>query len=142
LQIIKKENCKPLEKAGRKAKGPKDILSMVASCHIRDFINISLATTFSRVGCFLKPETAIWFSSNLEVLITLQYQKAVVIEILLDERRKKMKKIGAILKDESGQGMVEYGLILGLVAVAAVAALLLLGPKISALFTTAEALIP
>ena len=48
----------------------------------------------------------------------------------------------AILKDESGQGMVEYGLILGLVAVAAVAALLLLGPKISTLFSTAESKIP
>ena len=38
--------------------------------------------------------------------------------------------------------MVEYGLILGLIAVAAVAALLLLGPKIAALFNTAEQLIP
>ena len=53
-----------------------------------------------------------------------------------------MKKLSTIFKDESGQGMVEYGLILGLVAVAAVAALLLLGPKISALFTTATTLVP
>jgi len=53
-----------------------------------------------------------------------------------------MSNIKKMIKDESGQGMVEYGLILGLVAVAAVAALLLLGPKISALFTTAETLIP
>ncbi len=53
-----------------------------------------------------------------------------------------MSSIKKILTDESGQGMVEYGLILGLVAVAAVAALLLLGPKISALFTTAEQTIP
>ena len=55
---------------------------------------------------------------------------------------KKMKKLTMILKDESGQGMVEYGLILGLVAVAAIAALLLLGPKISTLFSTAEQAIP
>jgi len=53
-----------------------------------------------------------------------------------------MKKLSTIFKDESGQGMVEYGLILGLIAVAAVAALLLLGPKITALFNTAEQLIP
>ena len=53
-----------------------------------------------------------------------------------------MKKLNAIIKDESGQGMVEYGLILGLVAVAAVAALVLLGPKISALFTTATEALP
>jgi len=53
-----------------------------------------------------------------------------------------MSNIKKILKDESGQGMVEYGLLLGLIAVAAVAALLLLGPKITALFNTAEQLIP
>jgi len=40
--------------------------------------------------------------------------------------------------DENGQGMVEYGLILALVAVAAIAALKLLGPKISTLFNGAS----
>ncbi len=39
--------------------------------------------------------------------------------------------------DENGQGMVEYGLILALVAVAAIVALQALGPKISALFNEA-----
>ncbi|MBI2861311.1 MAG: Flp family type IVb pilin [Chloroflexi bacterium] len=34
-----------------------------------------------------------------------------------------------------GQGMVEYGLIIALVAVVAIAGLVLLGPQISALFT-------
>ena len=53
-----------------------------------------------------------------------------------------MKRIKAILKDESGQGMVEYGLILGLIAVAAVVALLALGPKISNLFNTANNALP
>ncbi len=49
-----------------------------------------------------------------------------------------MKKFMDILKDENGQGMVEYGLILALVAIAAIGALVLLGPKISALFTAAS----
>ena len=40
--------------------------------------------------------------------------------------------------DENGQGMVEYGLILGLIAVAAVAALITLGPKITAFFSKAN----
>ena len=35
------------------------------------------------------------------------------------------------LKDESGQGLPEYGLIIGLVAMVVVTALLVLGPKIS-----------
>lgn len=45
------------------------------------------------------------------------------------------EKFMELLRDEEGQGMVEYGLIIGLVSVAAIAALLLLGPKISAIFT-------
>lgn len=46
-----------------------------------------------------------------------------------------MKKF---LMDESGQGMVEYGLILGLIAVAAIAVLVLLGPKIAGIFSKAN----
>lgn len=40
-------------------------------------------------------------------------------------------------KNEDGQGMVEYGLILGLIAIAAVVALVALGPKIEGLFNRA-----
>ena len=40
---------------------------------------------------------------------------------------------------EEGQGLVEYGLILAGVSIAAIAALFLLGPKISTLFNTVEA---
>lgn len=39
--------------------------------------------------------------------------------------------------DESGQGMVEYGLIIALIAIAVIGALALLGPKISGLFKDA-----
>ena len=46
-----------------------------------------------------------------------------------------MKKF---LMDENGQGMVEYGLIIALVAIAAIAALKLLGPAISNLFNKAN----
>ena len=35
---------------------------------------------------------------------------------------------------EEGQGMVEYGLIIALVAILAIAGLIVLGPKISSLF--------
>ncbi|OQA16517.1 MAG: Flp/Fap pilin component [Firmicutes bacterium ADurb.Bin356] len=49
-----------------------------------------------------------------------------------------MKKFMDILKDENGQGMVEYGLILALVAIAAIGALVLLGPKITEVFTKAD----
>ena len=53
-----------------------------------------------------------------------------------------MTNLKAILADESGQGMVEYGLILALVAVAAIAALIVLGPKIAAMFQKASDTLP
>ena len=38
------------------------------------------------------------------------------------------------LKDEEGQGMVEYGLIIGLIAVVVIVALVALGPKVREMF--------
>lgn len=38
------------------------------------------------------------------------------------------------LKDEEGQGMVEYGLIIGLIAVVVIVALVALGPKVRSMF--------
>lgn len=42
------------------------------------------------------------------------------------------------LKNENGQGMVEYGLIICLIAVAALGALTILGPHIESLFSKNE----
>ena len=41
------------------------------------------------------------------------------------------------LKDESGQGMVEYALIIGLIAIVVIAAVTLLGGKVGDLFNGA-----
>lgn len=49
-----------------------------------------------------------------------------------------MKEMLTFLKDEDGQGMVEYGLIIGLIALVVVGALALLGPKIASLFNNAN----
>lgn len=43
-------------------------------------------------------------------------------------------QVKALFKEEKGQGMVEYALIIGLVAVVVIAVLVLLGPAISAKF--------
>lgn len=51
-----------------------------------------------------------------------------------------MKNIINWLKtEESGQGMVEYGLIIAGIAVVVMGAIFLLGPKISGLFTDVTA---
>jgi pilus assembly protein Flp/PilA len=47
-----------------------------------------------------------------------------------------MKNVVKLFKSEEGQGMVEYGLIIALVAVVAIVGLILLGPKIRDMFTT------
>lgn len=48
---------------------------------------------------------------------------------------KKFKKcLLRVLKNEKGQGMVEYALLVGLIAVVVVAVLVLLGPAIAAKF--------
>lgn len=44
--------------------------------------------------------------------------------------------IHAILADESGQGLAEYGLILGLIAVLCIAAVTFLSGKIQALLSS------
>jgi pilus assembly protein Flp/PilA len=43
-----------------------------------------------------------------------------------------------VLGDESGQGMVEYGLILALVSLVAIGAIILIGPKVNALYEKAN----
>jgi len=45
------------------------------------------------------------------------------------------ERFNKVMHNEEGQGMVEYGLIIALVAVVAIAGLELLGPKLSTLFT-------
>jgi pilus assembly protein Flp/PilA len=45
-----------------------------------------------------------------------------------------LKKIKALFVEEEGQGMTEYGLILGLIAIGVVVALVALGGKIKTIF--------
>ena len=47
-----------------------------------------------------------------------------------------LKMITSVLQDKRGQGMVEYGFILALVAVVGMAGLILLGPQVLAQFNT------
>jgi pilus assembly protein Flp/PilA len=46
-----------------------------------------------------------------------------------------MNYVSAKVREEKGQGMVEYALLVGLIAVVVIAVLVLLGPAIAAKFT-------
>ncbi|MCZ8521585.1 MULTISPECIES: Flp family type IVb pilin [Paenibacillus] len=48
-----------------------------------------------------------------------------------------MNKFKALVTEEQGQGMTEYGLVLGLIAVAVVATLVMLRTEITNIFTDA-----
>ena len=48
-----------------------------------------------------------------------------------------MKKMKALLTEEKGQGMTEYGLVLGIIAVAVVGILVAMRDQITALFQKA-----
>ena len=50
--------------------------------------------------------------------------------------------VSKFVKDESGATAIEYGLIAGLVSVVIVTALVLLGPKLTAVFTTLTTKLP
>jgi pilus assembly protein Flp/PilA len=51
------------------------------------------------------------------------------------EDRKMLKKLSAMMKDEKGQALAEYGLILALIAVICIVALTALGTNVSAKLT-------
>lgn len=46
------------------------------------------------------------------------------------------------LRDEEGQAMVEYGLIIALIAIVVIAALLILGPRVARLFNDVATTLP
>lgn len=47
-----------------------------------------------------------------------------------------MKKVLSVLKNEKGQGMVEYGLIIALVSIAVIVAITALGGNLNNIFNT------
>lgn len=49
-----------------------------------------------------------------------------------------MKNLLAWFKDEEGQGMVEYALIVALISIVAIAVLVLVGKKIGDIFTKVD----
>ena len=54
-----------------------------------------------------------------------------------------MKKIVMqLVRDEQGQDLIEYGLLIGIITVGAIAAILAIGPKVSNYFSTLNAALP
>lgn len=71
----------------------------------------------------------------MKALTELTLQLVVWLQMAGDDLRAGYRR-GAAL--ERGQGMVEYGLILALIAIAVVGVLLLLGPQVKGIFNDAR----
>ena len=46
------------------------------------------------------------------------------------------------VRDEAGQDLIEYGLLIGIITAAAIGSILLIGPKVSGYFSTLNAALP
>jgi pilus assembly protein Flp/PilA len=46
-----------------------------------------------------------------------------------------LARYGIVLRDEEGQGLIEYVLIAALISIAAIGAIVLIGPRINTMFT-------
>ena len=54
-----------------------------------------------------------------------------------------MKKIVMqLVRDEQGQDLIEYGLLIGIITVGAIAAILAIGPKVTLYFSTLNNALP
>ena len=60
------------------------------------------------------------------------------VERLKEESANRLTQRNSMLTSEDGQGMVEYGLLIGLIAIVVIGALVLLGPSISDMFSGAQ----
>ena len=47
-----------------------------------------------------------------------------------------------LVRDEAGQDLIEYGLLIGIITVACIVAILAIGPKVGSYFTNLNANLP
>ena len=50
--------------------------------------------------------------------------------------------IKRLVREEAGQDLIEYGLLIGIITIACITAIRLIGPKVGAYFTSLEAQLP
>jgi Flp pilus assembly pilin Flp len=52
------------------------------------------------------------------------------------------KVLARFIREDEGQDLIEYGLLAGIITAAAVTAIVAIGPKVTAYFTTLDARLP
>jgi pilus assembly protein Flp/PilA len=62
---------------------------------------------------------------------------------LLQRREETMKTLLVrLVKEDSGQDLIEYGLLVGIITVGAIVTITLIGPKVATYFTNLNAAMP
>lgn len=77
------------------------------------------------------------FISNVMVI----HPSAAIHTTLYSQAKGDYRVLRSLLKREEGQGLVEYGLIIFLVAIVVIAVLVLVGPRIGDMFSSITAAI-
>ena len=68
--------------------------------------------------------------------------RAATSEAPLRKRDHMKALFNQFVREESGQDLIEYGLLIGIITVAAITAITAIGPKVGSYFTNAEAQLP
>jgi len=53
-----------------------------------------------------------------------------------------MTLLQQLMRDEEGQDLIEYGLLIGIITVACIVAIQAIGPKVAGYFTSLNSLLP
>jgi len=81
-------------------------------------------------------------TGNFDHLRSKSFIKQRPIKLRRITMKTYLRKIVTFINDEEGASAIEYGLLVGLIALAIIAGATTLGTKIGAMFTTAAASIP
>jgi pilus assembly protein Flp/PilA len=61
---------------------------------------------------------------------------------MVKERAAMKKLLGRLVREEDGQDLIEYGLLVGVITIGAITAITTVGPRVAAYFTTLNANLP
>jgi pilus assembly protein Flp/PilA len=76
-------------------------------------------------------------------LFALTRKRATVTTNSLNKEKHSMKAMVArFLREESGQDLIEYGLLIGIITVACIASIQAIGPKVAGYYSSLNAKLP
>ncbi len=122
----------------RKVRGIKDLLvgvtAVLGRCHV---IN-----PFTRLGLYelIIPETVV--AERLPISNTPSRASLGVVGLLARGGKCMTAVLTRLVRDDSGQDLIEYGLLVGIITVGAIGAIIAIGPKVATYFNNLNGKLP